>query len=526
MKKFSLKKYSASFLKQPIWLILVFAFILRIPLLSGSFWLDEAAQALESIRPLSQQLDIIPDFQPPLLHYITHFAATISQTEWWLRLWGALIPGIITIAATYKIGKKLFSEKVGQWAALLLATSSFHIFYSQELRPYSLPAMWGMLSTLVLVTRPFNLLSFILFSLAGLYSSYLYPFLLFTQLVILWLKYKSPQKIFQTTIPIVLFFLPWLPTFMRQLQAGQSLRLEIPGWETVVSIPQLKTLALVPLKFIFGVLNIEPIWTFILSLLLLSFLCVKLFTVTEKSLWINLINGVRNFPKLLRKNKLKFKLNFPNKLTPKSELIILLILPLITAWIVSFFVPVIRPKRVLFLLPFFYLFFASFLPIKKSKSLLNKKQEKIATYLLSTFLFINLWGTISYWNETPLQRENWRDLKQEIVTTFPANSTLVIMSFDEPFAPWRWYLPEYPTLDLGHKHASDVKSMKETLKPTFDKDYVLVFDYLRTLTDPDDLILETLTDFGFVGRGVIDYPGIGFVRIYTRSHNALGSARL
>ena len=97
------------------------------------------------------------------------------------------------------------------------------------------------------------------------------------------------------------------------------------------------------------------------------------------------------------------------------------------------------------------------------------------------------------------------------------------MSFDGAFAPWRWYEPEYPTLVTGERHVNNVADLTEILKPTFDKKYVLVFDYLRTLTDPEDKILTTLTDFGFVGQGVIDYPGIGFVRIYTRSHYALGS---
>ena len=62
-------------------LILVFALLLRIPLLNGSFWMDEAAQALEVIRPLSKQFDIIADFQPPLLHLILHFAQYFSHTE-------------------------------------------------------------------------------------------------------------------------------------------------------------------------------------------------------------------------------------------------------------------------------------------------------------------------------------------------------------------------------------------------------------------------------------------------------------
>ena len=48
--------------------IIVGALLLRLILINSSFWLDEAAQALESIRPLSQQLQIQNDFQPPLYH--------------------------------------------------------------------------------------------------------------------------------------------------------------------------------------------------------------------------------------------------------------------------------------------------------------------------------------------------------------------------------------------------------------------------------------------------------------------------
>ncbi|MFZ5437818.1 MAG: glycosyltransferase family 39 protein [Patescibacteria group bacterium] len=485
----------------PLWLILLFALALRLPLLSGSFWLDEAAQAIESSRTFSQQLDIVPDFQPPLLHYIVHFAQYFSQGEWWLRLWGALLPGLVTIWASYHVARKLFSDKVALWTALLLASSSFHIFYSQELRPYSLPAMWGLLATLVLVTKPFKTWQFVLLSVAGLYSSYLYPFLLFAQLVILWQQH-SWQKTLHSSFIIGLAVAPWLPMFLQQLQAGQNLRTELPGWETVVSIPQLKALALVPLKFIFGVLNLELTWPFLLSLLLITFLCAKLFWVSAKLLWKNLIKNLDQFPKLF------------SKMTPTLQLLVLLILPLLTAWLISFAVPVVRPKRLLFLLPFFLMLAASWLK--------TQKQTVLATYLLLTLIFINLWGIVSYWHDASLQRENWRALKHEITTTFPRAETLVIMSFDEPFAPWRWYEPDYPTLVTGKRHISDVENLTQTLKPAFDKKYVLVFDYLRTLTDPEDKILTTLTDFGFVGRGVIDYPGIGFVRIYTRSNYALG----
>src|SRR5687768_414653 len=101
----------------PSWLgiaaIIVFALLLRLPLLDGSFWLDEAAQALESVRPFSQQLNIRDDFQPPLLHVLIHFASYFGHSEWWLRTVGALIPGLVTVFFTYKIGEVLANKNVG-----------------------------------------------------------------------------------------------------------------------------------------------------------------------------------------------------------------------------------------------------------------------------------------------------------------------------------------------------------------------------------------------------------------------------
>ena len=98
--------------QKELYLILFLAFILRLPLLNGSFWMDEAAQALEIIRPLSQQLDIVADFQPPLLHLILHFAQYFSHAEWWLRTIGALIPGLVTIFFSYKLAEKLFNKSL------------------------------------------------------------------------------------------------------------------------------------------------------------------------------------------------------------------------------------------------------------------------------------------------------------------------------------------------------------------------------------------------------------------------------
>ena len=43
--------------------ILLVAFLIRLVGITQSFWLDEAAQMIESVRPLTQQLDIAGDFR-------------------------------------------------------------------------------------------------------------------------------------------------------------------------------------------------------------------------------------------------------------------------------------------------------------------------------------------------------------------------------------------------------------------------------------------------------------------------------
>ena len=66
------------------------------------------------------------------------------------------------------------------------------------------------------------------------------------------------------------------------------------------------------------------------------------------------------------------------------------------------------------------------------------------------------------------------------------------------------------------------QALRTQLKITENYRYLLVFDYLRTLTDPDNKLEPAVENLGFVGRGVIDYPNLGFVRIYTRPDFAIG----
>ena len=477
-----------------IYLIILLALLLRLPLLDASFWLDEAAQFLESARPLAQQLDIREDFQPPLMHLITFLGIRLgawfglSSTEWWVRLLPSLLPGILTVWATYRLGLKLFSKKTALLASLFLATSSFHIFYSQELRPYSLPAIWAILATWQLLEvltskKSKHFWLFGLFSVLGLYSSYLYPFLLIAQFVYLWQQKFNPRKILLLASGIGLGFLPWLPKFLEQLQTGQALRQSMPGWEQVVSLPQLKTALLLPLKFVFGLSDLELNLGYV-------FLSVAVF-------------GPLFYFIILARHKHRSNLLF---------FFYLLVLPLLLSWLVSFFVPVLQAKRVLFALPLFSLLEA-FLLVSYQKS-----KPQLSKIFFTTIIAINLFSTYAYWTKPELQREDWRGLSQEISQKFTPDNTAVLFAFDQPFAPWRVYdQTGFKTFSTGVFYANDLEQPHELFKDISKYQYVLVFDYLRDLTDPDDLLLKVVQDLGFTPVGVLDYPNIGFVRIYSRS---------
>jgi uncharacterized membrane protein len=493
------KKLEALLSFQSLGLLLVAAIVLRLPQLSSSFWLDEAAQVLESARPWYQQFDIIPDFQPPLLHLIVHFSLWFSRSEWWLRISGALIPALVGIVLARDLTTRWWGRWTGAWLGWLLATNSLLIFYSQELRPYALPFCWAVLSWWILdrwwgwssedkktkiksTSRNWQFgFSYALVTALGLYSSYLYPFLMLGQAAAIGLT--AQKHVFKWLIAVglgVALFVPWLPMFRLQLAAGGEVRQDLPGWSAVVSLPQLKALPLVFGKFIYGVLDLGTAPFFIVS----GGLLVGL---VGWSVWVT----------------------FRSLKKPWIVWLCWLLVPLLTSWVVSFWIPVVQPKRVLYLLPAFY---AVLIALSQ-----QHQTQKLKNLLPMLLLLINLWSSWSYFTQPKLQRENWRQLHQDVTTQFPANQSIAVFSFDQAFAPWRWYdNGEYPTLATGQLYIHQVPDLAQQLKPITQYKYVIVFDYLRDLSDPQNQLIAQVKAFGFKEAALLDYPNIGFVRVYAQ----------
>lgn len=477
--------------KNLIWIILIIALFLRLPGLFDSFWLDEAAQALEVTRPWFAQLSIAKDFQPPLLHLYLHLVQYFGTSEWWLRWWGALLPGLLSIYFVYAIGKNMFSTKTGLLAAVFLSTSAIHVFFSQELRPYSLPTFWATLSWWLLTQKKpttSTWLSFTLATAAGLYSSYLYPFLTLSQLSVALFHRDRLKPLITSLFGAGLLFTPWLPFLYEQLGVGAELRTRLPGWEAVVSNSALSSPLIVAGKFILGLGNLD--WN---AATILPFLTVVITTILLFILsW--------------RSSNLKLK---------KQLLLIFgwLSVPFIAAWLVTWFIPIISPKRLLFLLPAWYLLLSAVIA-QPSKS---RVHTYLAHFVVVTTILLNLLSLGKYYSQPLLQRENWREMHAEITQKYPANQAIAIFGFDEPFAPWIWYDDgQYPTVATGVLATSDEKTVTETLKVVQEYRFVLVFDYLRDLSDPERLIERSLRSLGYSEVDYLDQPHIGFVRVYAR----------
>ena len=85
--------------------------------------------------------------QPPLYFLILHFARWIfGDSEWALRLPSA-VAGWLCIPAIYLLGKKLYSEREGIMAALLVSVLWAPVYFSQEARPLSLLILLSILTS-------------------------------------------------------------------------------------------------------------------------------------------------------------------------------------------------------------------------------------------------------------------------------------------------------------------------------------------------------------------------------------------
>lgn len=132
-------------------LILILASAMRLYHLEyQSVWLDEIASITEAnpaVKWADLEITIVTSDPHPQLYYILLKCSFLffGYTIFVARLLSAII-GVLGVFSIYLLGKEVMNKKVGLISAFLLAINAFHLYYSQEVRMYSLLLLLTVLS--------------------------------------------------------------------------------------------------------------------------------------------------------------------------------------------------------------------------------------------------------------------------------------------------------------------------------------------------------------------------------------------
>ena len=204
-------------------------------------WLDEANAVLIAERGLTEIVQrLAEDASPPLYYWMLHFWMNpFGQAEAALRALSVLL-GLLLIASLFFVGHRLFSTRIGLHAALLAALSPIAVFYSRQIRMYTLLPLVALWSVYFLIRyaedrKGRDLCGYGIFTLAALYSHHYGLFLLPAHAAIAFVSEQRRQVLLPWILCLgflFLCFLPWLPTFVHQLERVPPQDWFLPFWKS------------------------------------------------------------------------------------------------------------------------------------------------------------------------------------------------------------------------------------------------------------------------------------------------------
>ncbi|MFC1789859.1 glycosyltransferase family 39 protein [Patescibacteria group bacterium] len=224
-----------------------------------SLWGDEAWAATLAIKPLAQIIKIVAkDTSPPLYYLLDHL---------WMKIFGTSEVSIRTLTFlfflgtvffTYLLGKYLWDQRTGLWAAGLVFTNPFLFRYAFEGRMYALLALTVTASMYFFLRK--KSWAYILTTTAALYTHHFAIFAIFVQF--LWqignswgLPFKKFLFTFRDFLLIGLLYLPWLsPLYYQTSLVGSGFWLGKPDINSAGKV--LKSFLVGPEKYYFQTITL------------------------------------------------------------------------------------------------------------------------------------------------------------------------------------------------------------------------------------------------------------------------------
>ncbi len=370
-----------------IWLIIFISLGLRLIGINQSMWLDEAISANVSQMRWGEIISnfSVTDFHPPVYYlFLNLWTKIFGNGVMGMRLSSVLF-SLITICLVYRIGILIKDKKLGLWAAVLTGFNPLLVYYSQELRMYSLMVMILMVAVynwIKIVKNEEKKINWICFNLAtGLAFLTFYGSVFLTGAMILYfLITKKWQKFLKSFWGIGVAILGISPLLLKQMELSGQMLSQVTNWSLVLGKVNLKNLLLIPLKFSIGRISWLP----------------KNYYYLTGGLWTLIVFGLAIKP--LVKNK---------------KMAWLLIMPIILGILFSFKSPLMQYFRFLYLVPILMLVLAE----NKSKVL---KIALALGFLGFSYLYLG---------NAEMYRENW---KEAVGSLENGNKVYMIGSFGDP----------------------------------------------------------------------------------------------
>ncbi|MEO6445457.1 MAG: glycosyltransferase family 39 protein [Gemmatimonadaceae bacterium] len=163
--------------------IVVLAALARSVGLNGGLWIDEIYSLVRSFRaPLPEILtEFWGDNHHPLYAVLAHASrALFGESPWAVRL-PAMLFGVAAVPMLYALGMRVTARREALLAALLLAVSYHHVWFSQNARGYSAIAFFALVTMWALLrgTESGRMRYFVLYAVAAALGAYTHLTMIF-----------------------------------------------------------------------------------------------------------------------------------------------------------------------------------------------------------------------------------------------------------------------------------------------------------------------------------------------------------
>ncbi|MEJ2556916.1 MAG: glycosyltransferase family 39 protein [Anaerolineae bacterium] len=232
------------------WLIILMGgFALRLYELGAqSLWYDETVSAYLASKSIPELIaHTAGDIHPPGYYLLLHLWTRLAGSSEFALAFFSLFFGVLLIPLTYTLARRLMGRTVALWSALLVAISPYNLWYSQEVRMYTLAAALGLVAlwcTLEItnqriskMTKQRYIVGYVLAAAMGLYVLYYFGFLLvaLNPLIVGYLLWKRQSRTLRTwllaQVAVLVLYLPWLPIAWRQ-----ATNPPVPPWRGLIPL--------------------------------------------------------------------------------------------------------------------------------------------------------------------------------------------------------------------------------------------------------------------------------------------------